>query len=70
MGNSNTSCKIRFQEEISLKFEVKVGLKQGNTLSSFLFNLAFEVIREVAERRYMKLNENVIILRMLMILLY
>jgi len=45
--NSNTLCKVRWQGELSLHFEVKSGLKQGNTLSPILFNLALEkVVRD------------------------
>ncbi|KAL4154176.1 hypothetical protein QTP88_002009 [Uroleucon formosanum] len=61
--NSNTLCKVRWQGELSPHFEVKSGLKQGDALSPFLFNLALEkVVRDVGEDRVMEINENMTML--------
>lgn len=60
---SNTFCKIRSQREISPEFEVQVGLKQRDSLSPILFNLAIEkIIKEVSEWRCMELNGNMTII--------
>lgn len=51
--NSNTFCKVLWQGELSTLFEVKSGLKQGDALFPFLFNLALEkVVRDVGEDRW------------------
>lgn len=49
---SSTICLMRFLGETSKKFEVRCGLKQGDTLSPALFNLALEkVIIETCRKR-------------------
>jgi hypothetical protein len=61
--NSNTLCKVRWQQELSPLFEVNSGLKQGDSLSPILFNLALEqVVRDVGENLVMEINENVTML--------
>lgn len=46
--NNKTECKVKFLGELSSAFEVKSDLRQGNALSSTLFNLGLEkVIREI-----------------------
>jgi len=39
-----TRCKIKFNQHMSDKFEVKTGLRQGDTLSSVFFNIALETV--------------------------
>jgi len=58
--NSNTFCKVRYLGETSIQFEVRNALRQGDALSSTLFNLALErVIREMQNSREMEmLGEN------------
>lgn len=47
--NSNTYCRVRYQGELSLQFEVQSGLKQGDAISPVLFNLALEqVLRDMS----------------------
>jgi len=44
----NTQYKIRVESTVSQAFEVRTGLKQGNSLSPTLFNIALEkAIREL-----------------------
>jgi len=55
--NSNTYCKVQYQGELSPQFEVQSGLKQGDSISPILFNLALEkVIRDIPMNHEMELN--------------
>lgn len=48
MCMENTEYKIRVEYTVSETFEVRTGLKQGDSLSLSLFNIALEkVIREL-----------------------
>jgi hypothetical protein len=42
MCNRKTNLKVKYQQELSEKFEVKSGLRQGDALSTMLFNIALE----------------------------
>lgn len=55
--NSNTYFRVRYQGELSLKFEVQSGLKQGDAMSPVLFNLALEqVMIDMSVYHEMELN--------------
>jgi hypothetical protein len=48
MCMENTQYKIRVESTVLEAFEVRIGLKQGDSLSHSLFNIALEkVIREL-----------------------
>jgi hypothetical protein len=50
MCNSKTNLKVKYQQELSEKFEVKSGLRQRDTLLPVLFNIALEwVVRTTNE---------------------
>jgi len=58
MCNSKTNLKVKYQQEMSEKFEVKSGLHQGDALSPTLFNIALEwVVRTANETRKMEVGE-------------
>lgn len=42
MCNSKTNFKVKYQQKMSEKVEVKSGLRQGDALSPMLFNIALE----------------------------
>jgi len=42
MCNRKTNLKVKYQQILSEKFEVKSGLCQGDALSTMLFNIALE----------------------------
>ncbi|KAL4083423.1 hypothetical protein QTP88_028739 [Uroleucon formosanum] len=53
-----TNLKIKYQQEISEKFEVKSGLRQGDALSPMSFNIALEwVVRTANETRKMEVGK-------------
>jgi sorting nexin-29 len=55
--NSYTYCRVRYQGELSLQFEVQSGLKQSDAMSPVLFNLALEqVMRDMSVCHEMELN--------------
>lgn len=55
--NSNTYCRVRYRGELSLQFEVRSGLKQGDAMSPILFNLALEqVMRDMSACHEMELK--------------
>ena len=49
MTLSNTECVVRIGEDMSESFLVLVGLKQGDNLSTTLFNLALESVMRLAK---------------------
>lgn len=56
--NNNTKCVVRIQD-LSDSFKVDKRLRQGNALSTVLFNLALEsVIRRMSQQQRMDINEN------------
>lgn len=57
--NENAMCQVCYINKMSKKFEVKIGLRQGDTLFPILFNLALkQVVRYVKDNRTMELVEN------------
>jgi len=56
--NSNTYCKVRYQGELSLKFEVQSRLKQGDAMFPVLFKYIVleKVMRDMLACREMELN--------------
>ena len=61
--NTNTACKVKFQNQLSESFEVETGLRQGDDLSLLLFNLAFvKVVRTIPAHWEMEiLGKNIIL---------
>jgi len=48
MTLTNTNSKVKIQGKLSLSFETTIGLRQGDSLSTLLFNLCIEkIIRNV-----------------------
>jgi len=48
---------LKYQGELLLQFEVQSGLKQGDAMSTILFNLALEkIIRDISVCYEMELN--------------
>ena len=48
MTLANTNSKVKIQRKLSPSFETTIGLRQGDSLSTLLFNLCMEkVIRNV-----------------------
>ena len=48
MTLANTNSKVKIQGKLSLSFETAIGLRQGDSLSTILFNLCMEkIIRNV-----------------------
>jgi hypothetical protein len=48
MTGANTNSKVKIQGKLSTSFETIVGLRQGDSLSTLLFNLCMEkIIRNV-----------------------
>ena len=39
-----TSCRIKVQNDLSETFAIRDGLKQGDALLCFIFNLALEIV--------------------------
>lgn len=45
--NSNTFCKVQYQNKVSLQFKFQPGLKQSNAMYPILFNLALKKLSEI-----------------------
>lgn len=55
MCNEQTYCKVRFLGELYTLFEYKTGLRQGDAMSSVLFNLTLEkVVRDIQDTKEME----------------
>jgi hypothetical protein len=46
MTLENSKSKVKIQGQMSDVFQVKRGLKQGDALSTVLFNVVFEIINK------------------------
>jgi len=63
MCSRKATCKIQFLQNDAKPFEVKTGLRQGDALSSTLFNLALEkIVRDIHEQREMKISGDSVML--------
>jgi hypothetical protein len=61
--NTNTSSRVKVNNEISSSFTINNGLKQGDAMSSVLFNMALEsVIRKIPRTEILNLDEENILL--------
>lgn len=58
--NSNIYCKVWYQGALSQQIEMQFEIKQGDAMSSILFNLAFKkVIGVISEDHIMELNKKI-----------
>lgn len=59
----NTYCKVQYQRELSPQFDVQSGLKQYDSMTPILFNLALEkVITDTSVRHELMLNRKIVML--------
>lgn len=61
--NTNTSSRVKVNNEISSSFTINSGLKQGDAMSPVIFNMALEsVIRKIPRTETLNLGEGNILL--------
>jgi len=72
MSRTETNIRVRVGKNLSDVFPIRNGLKQGDTLSSLLFNFAlkYSIMRVQLNQESLKLNATHQVLFMLMMLLY
>jgi len=60
--NSKTLSRVKFWNKLSMAFETKSGLRQGDGMSPILFNMALEsVVREISNGEAWSLNRGLIL---------
>ena len=61
--NTNTSSRVKVNNEISSSFIINSGLKQGDAMSPVIFNMALEsVIRKIPRTEALNLDEGNVLL--------